>query len=53
MAKIFNVTGACTPARHYMVDLESRLKEIRVMVESGEYFSISKARQYGDRKSVV
>lgn len=47
MAKFFNVTGACTPARHYMVDLESRLKEIRVMVDAGEYFSISKARQYG------
>ncbi len=47
MAKIFNITGACTPARHYMVDLESRLKEIGSMVDAGEYFSITKARQYG------
>ncbi|MCD8015630.1 MAG: hypothetical protein LUG99_21210 [Lachnospiraceae bacterium] len=28
MAKRFNMTGACIPARHYMVDLTSRLMEI-------------------------
>ncbi|MCD8012578.1 MAG: ATP-binding protein [Lachnospiraceae bacterium] len=47
MAKTFNVTGACNPARHYMVDLESRLKEIKKMVDAGDYFSINRARQYG------
>lgn len=45
--KIFNINGACKPARHYMVDLTSRLKEIRVMIDAGEYFTINKARQYG------
>ena len=47
MPKIFNVTGACRPDRHYMVDLGSRLKIIRSMVDDGEYFSINRARQYG------
>lgn len=47
MAKIFNVNGACKPNRHYMVDLGSRLKAIRVMVDNGEFFIINRARQYG------
>ncbi|MCD8014751.1 MAG: AAA-like domain-containing protein [Lachnospiraceae bacterium] len=47
MAKRFNVNGACDPNRHYMVNLDSRLKVIREMVELGEYFTINRARQYG------
>ena len=47
MAKRFNVTGACDPNRHYMVNLDSRLKTIREMVDSGDYFTINRARQYG------
>ena len=47
MTKIFNVNGACRCDRHYMVHLGSRLQQIRQMVEEGEYFVISKARQYG------
>ncbi|MCC8106167.1 MAG: ATP-binding protein [Clostridiales bacterium] len=47
MVKSFNVTGACNPDRHYMVDLQPRLKKIRAMVDAGDYFSINRARQYG------
>ena len=47
MTKIFNVNGACKSDRHYMIDLESRLKAIKEMVDAGEYFAINKARQYG------
>ncbi|MCD7957468.1 MAG: AAA-like domain-containing protein [Lachnospiraceae bacterium] len=47
MAKIFNVTGACRPDKHYMVDLKSRLAAIREMVDEGDYFTINRARQYG------
>lgn len=47
MAKVFNVSGACKPAEHYMVDLGSRLEAIKSMVDMGEYFAINKARQYG------
>ncbi|MCM1543511.1 MAG: hypothetical protein NC121_19975 [Blautia sp.] len=47
MTKIFNVNGACKPSLHYMVDLESRLRQIKRMVDAGEYFCINRARQYG------
>lgn len=47
MAKRFNVSGACDPNRHYMVNLDSRLKAIREMIDQGEYFTINRARQYG------
>ena len=47
MIKQFNVNGACKPDRHYMVELGSRLEEIRKMIDDGAYFSINRARQYG------
>ncbi len=47
MGRIFNVNGACQPAKHYMVDLELRLKTIKLMIDAGEYFTINRARQYG------
>ena len=47
MAKIFNVNGACRPGQHYMVNLEPKLREIKAMVDAGEYFVINRARQYG------
>ena len=45
--KTFQTTGACTPLNNYMVDLSSRLKAIREMVDQGLYFTINRARQYG------
>lgn len=47
MRKYFNVNGTCYPEKHYMVDLGSRLKEIRVLVDRGDYFVINRAHQYG------
>ena len=47
MSKVFNVNGACNPNRHYMVNLTPRLEEIKAMVDSGAYFTINRARQYG------
>lgn len=47
MGKRFNVTGVCRPQMHYMVKLDSRLKEIRALMDAGEYFSINRARQCG------
>lgn len=32
--KEFNVTGACMPELHYMVDITKRLEDIREYVES-------------------
>ncbi|MCD7865406.1 MAG: AAA-like domain-containing protein [Clostridiales bacterium] len=47
MAKIFNVNGTCRAEQHYMVDLSSRLRAIKAMVDAGDYFTINRARQYG------
>lgn len=47
MAKTFNINGPCRPQKHYMVDLTSRLRAVKDMVDKGEYFTIHKARQYG------
>ncbi len=43
----FNITGLCVPQKHYMVDINERLAEIRKMVDEGDYFAINRARQYG------
>lgn len=47
MKKRFNVNGSCNKEKHYMVDLSSRLDEVRRMVDNGDYFVINRARQYG------
>ena len=45
--KKFNTTAVCIPAKHYMVDLDTRVAEIKNMVDEGKYFTINRARQYG------
>lgn len=45
--RYFNVTGLCNPAEHYMVNLDSRLAEIKEYVDRGDYFVINRARQHG------
>lgn len=47
MKRSFNVTGLCIPEKHYMVDLTDRIRQIRKMVDAGDYFTINCARQYG------
>ncbi len=47
MIKYFNVNGLCRPQKHYMVDLSSRLEQIKRMVDNGDYFTINRGRQYG------
>ena len=47
LAKEFNTTAVCIPKLHYMVNLDSRLKEIKKMIDCGKYFTINQARQYG------
>ncbi len=45
--KRFNTTAVCIPSKHYMVDISERVKEIKALVDTGEYFTINRARQYG------
>ncbi len=47
MAKTFNVNGTCYAEEHYMVDLESRMAQMKALVDSGKYFTVNRGRQYG------
>ena len=47
MPKEFNITGTCYPEMHYMVNLDSRIAQIKKMIDNGKYFAINKGRQYG------
>ena len=48
MKRRFNITGFCSPERHYMVRLDDRLKQIKEnFVDYGSYFVINRGRQYG------
>lgn len=47
MNRYFNITGSCNPKEHYMVNLDSRLAQIKKMVDARQYFAINKGRQYG------
>lgn len=48
MKRRFNITGSCSPQRHYMVQLDDRIKKIKEdYVDEGSYFVINKGRQYG------
>lgn len=53
MSKIFNVSAACMPDEHYMVNIDERLKAIKELVDSGKYFTINKARQYGKTTTLL
>ena len=47
MRKRFNVTGSCSPERHYMVDTDTRFNYVQGLIDAGEYFTINRARQFG------
>lgn len=47
MPKEFNITGLCNPEVHYMVNLDSRLDQIKKLVDNKKYFTINRGRQYG------
>ena len=47
MRRRFNITGSCSPQRHYMVRLDDRLKAIREnYVDEGSYFLKNTGRHY-------
>ena len=47
MRRKFNDTGLCVADRHYMVDISGKIRQILQIVEEGEYFTISRPRQFG------
>ena len=52
MKKKFNITGACIPEEHYMVDISGKINEVFKMVEQGDYFVINRPRQYGKTTTI-
>ncbi|MTK13751.1 MAG: AAA family ATPase, partial [Clostridiaceae bacterium] len=47
MRKRFNTTGVCVSKKHYMVNIEGKLKQIEKLIENDFYFTINRPRQYG------
>jgi len=45
--KKFNVLGNCIPTENYMVDISDKIAQIKILIDSGYYFTINRARQYG------
>ena len=45
--KRFNITGTCFDTKHYMVNIDERVQQIKKMVDRGDYFCINRGRQYG------
>lgn len=42
MRRYFNITGACDPQLHYMVDIQGRLEENKKLIDEGKYFTINR-----------
>lgn len=45
--KTFNTTGLCMHGKHYMVNIDYKLKSIIKLIQRENYFVINRPRQYG------
>lgn len=45
--KTFNTTGVCSKDKHYMVNINYKLKEIIKLIQNDKYFVINRPRQFG------
>ena len=52
MAKQFNTAATCDPKRHYMVDISQKMKVFERLIDNGNYFTITRARQFGKSTSL-
>lgn len=46
MERSFNITGACNPQEHYIINLDSRLSEIKKMVYNGKATTLKALKKY-------
>lgn len=54
MTRYFNTEGRCQPAKHYMVRLDERLRQIKSFyVDREKYFVINRGRQYGKTTTLM
>ena len=47
MEKYFNTTGLCVESKHYMVNIDNKIKSIKKIIDRGNYFVINRPRQFG------
>ena len=52
MMRVFNTTGSCNPEFHYMVNIEKKLAQIKLLIDRGAYFTMNRARQYGKTTTI-
>ena len=52
MARQFNTAVTCDPRRHYMVDTTNKMKVFERLIDNGNYFTITRARQFGKSTSL-
>ena len=52
MAKEFNTAVTCDPNKHYMVDTTNKMKVFERLINNGNYFTITRARQFGKSTSL-
>ncbi|MBZ9625825.1 MULTISPECIES: GxxExxY protein [unclassified Clostridium] len=50
--RFFNTTGLCIPGKHYMVNIDDKLKSIIKLVQRENYFVINRPRQYGKTTTI-
>ena len=43
----FIITGLCNPSYDYMVNIDDKVDAVMEMVDSGQYFTVNRPRQYG------
>lgn len=47
VSKTFNTVGICVESKHYMVNINKKLREIIRLIQHDKYFVINRPRQYG------
>ncbi|MGL5069546.1 MAG: AAA family ATPase [Sarcina sp.] len=45
--KTFNIVGPCNKEKHYMVNIDEKLKKIIRLIQNDSYFVINRPRQFG------
>ena len=50
--KTFNTTGLCIPNKHYMVNIDYKLKSIVKLIQRENYFVINRPRQYRGKRNI-
>ncbi|MCP4661382.1 MAG: AAA family ATPase, partial [bacterium] len=53
MARFFNISGPCEPAKHFMLPAEERLPDVRRLIDMERYFVVHAPRQTGKTTTIA